>query len=119
MVLADGELIAKTNSRVSGHYSHVDEDLRSIADLGVKVVRYGAPWRLSEPEPGHYDWTLWDRALAHCAEHGLEPIVDLLHFGLPDSFGGFADERWVDSFLSIRRRISRPFSGTVLVHTDQ
>ena len=28
----------------------------------------------------------------------MEPIVDLLHFGLPDAFDGFADQRWVDSF---------------------
>jgi len=82
----------------SGHYSRVDADLRSIAGLGVRIVRYGVPWRLSEPEPGRYDWTLWDRALGLCADNGLEPVVDLLHFGLPDAFDGFADPRWVDSF---------------------
>jgi hypothetical protein len=98
LVLADGVPYRQDQFAQSGHYSHVDVDLRSIAALGIKIVRYGAPWRLSEPEPGHYDWTLWDRALAKCAEHGLEPIVDLLHFGLPDSFEGFADQRWVDSF---------------------
>ncbi len=98
VVLADGVPYRQDQFAQSGHYSHVEEDLRSIAALGVKIVRYGVPWRLSEPEPGRYDWTLWDRALAHCGEHGLEPIVDLLHFGLPDSLGGFADRRWVDSF---------------------
>ena len=97
-VLADGIPYRQDQFAQSGHYSHVDDDLRSIAALGVKIVRYGAPWRLSEPEPGRYDWTLWDRGLNRCAEHGLEPIVDLLHFGLPDSFDGFADQRWVDSF---------------------
>jgi hypothetical protein len=100
LVLADGVPYRQDQFAQSGHYSHVDDDLRSIASLGVKIVRYGAPWRLSEPEPGHYDWTLWDRALAGCAEHGLEPIVDLLHFGLPEHFAGFSDERWVDSFCS-------------------
>ena len=98
LVLADGVPSRQDQFAESGHYSHVDDDLRSIAALGVRIVRYGAPWRLSEPEPGHYDWTLWDRALARCADHGLEPIVDLLHFGLPDAFRGFADERWVDAF---------------------
>jgi beta-glucosidase len=91
LVLDDGVPYRQDQFEQSGHYSHVDDDLRSIAALGVKIVRYGAPWRLSEPEPGRYDWRLWDRALAHCAEHGLEPIVDLLHFGLPDSYDGFAD----------------------------
>ncbi|MFZ0251059.1 MAG: family 1 glycosylhydrolase [Acidimicrobiales bacterium] len=98
LVLADGIPYRQDQFAQSGHYAHVDDDLRSIAALGVKVVRYGAPWRLSEPEPGHYDWTLWDRGLSRCAEQGLEPIVDLLHFGLPDSFDGFADQRWVESF---------------------
>jgi hypothetical protein len=98
LVLADGITYRQDQFAQSGHYAHVDDDLGSIAALGVKSVRYGAPWRLSEPEPGHYDWTLWDRALGSCAELGLEPIVDLLHFGLPDAFDGFADQRWVDSF---------------------
>ena len=98
LVLADGVPYRQDQFAQSGHYSHVDDDLRSIAALGITIVRYGVPWRLSEPEPGRYNWTLWDRALARCTEHGLEPIVDLLHFGLPDSFGGFADPRWVDSF---------------------
>jgi hypothetical protein len=98
LVLADGVPYRQDQFAQSGHYSHVDDDLRSIAALGITIVRYGVPWRLSEPEPGRYDWTIWDRALARCAEHGLEPVVDLLHFGLPDSFSGFADPRWVDSF---------------------
>jgi beta-glucosidase len=98
LVLSDGVPYRQDQFAQSGHYSHVDDDLRSIAALGITIVRYGAPWRLSEPEPGHYDWTLWDRALDRCAEHGLEPIIDLLHFGLPDCFDGFADPLWVDSF---------------------
>ncbi len=82
----------------SGHYNHMDADLRAIASLGVEVVRHGMPWRLTEPEPGVYDWTLWDRAFAACNDAGLTPVVDLLHFGLPDHFGGFADRAWVDGF---------------------
>ena len=97
-VLADGVPHRQDQFAQSGHYSHIDDDLRSIAGLGITIVRYGAPWRLTEPEPGCYDWALWDRALAACAAHGLEPVVDLLHFGLPDAFDGFADRRWVDSF---------------------
>jgi beta-glucosidase len=98
LVLSDGVPYRQDQYAQSGHYAHVEDDLRSIAGLGVRIVRYGVPWRLTEPEPAQYDWTLWDRALAGCAEHGLEPVVDLLHFGLPDWCDGFADPRWVDSF---------------------
>jgi beta-glucosidase/6-phospho-beta-glucosidase/beta-galactosidase len=82
----------------SGHYDLMADDLRSIAGLGVEVVRYGMPWRVTEPERGLYDWALWDRALAACHDAGLTPVVDLLHFGLPDHYSGFADPAWVDGF---------------------
>jgi beta-glucosidase/6-phospho-beta-glucosidase/beta-galactosidase len=83
----------------SDHLARQDGDLADVAGLGVRIVRYGMPWRLSEPEPGRYDWTLWDTALAACERHGIEPIVDLCHFGLPDHLPGFADPTWVDAFL--------------------
>lgn len=83
----------------SGHTGRMEQDLRAIADLGVGVVRYGSPWRLAEPAPREYDWSHWDRALAACDAAGLEPVIDLLHFGLPDHHPRFADPAWVDAFV--------------------
>lgn len=84
----------------SGHLERQDSDLADVAALGVRVVRYGMPWRQVEVAPGTFDWTLWDRALAACERHGLEPVVDLCHFGVPDDLGGFCDPAWVDRFLA-------------------
>jgi beta-glucosidase len=83
----------------SGHLERQDEDLGDIAALGVEVIRYGIPWRLVETGPGLYDWTLWDRSLEACRRHGLEPVVDLCHFGLPDHLPGFCDPSWIEPFL--------------------
>lgn len=83
----------------SGHTDRMEQDLQAIADLGVRIVRYGTPWRLAEPAPGEYDWSHWDRALAACDAAGLEPVIDLLHFGLPDHLPRFADPAWVDAFV--------------------
>jgi hypothetical protein len=83
----------------SGHLDRMESDLADVAALGVSVMRYGMPWRLTEPAPGEYDWTLWDRALGACADAGLEPVVDLLHFGQPDHYTGFCDPAWVDGFV--------------------
>ncbi len=98
---------------LSGHLGRMDGDLGDVADLGVEVLRYGMPWRLTELEPGRYDWSLWDEALAACERHGLEPVVDLLHFGLPDHYPGFCDAsfvegfcRYVDAFLARYRDVS-------------
>ena len=98
LVLHEGRVVRVDQYRASGHLERLDADLADVAGLGVKVWRYGMPWRLTEPEPGVYDWTLWDRALEACRRHGLDPVIDLCHFGLPDHHGGFCDTTWVDDF---------------------
>jgi hypothetical protein len=95
----DGRLVRVDEYACSGHLDRMDADLADVAALGVRVFRYGMPWRLTEPEPGRYDWALWDRALAACERHGLRPVVDLCHFGLPDHHAGFCDGAWVDAFV--------------------
>jgi hypothetical protein len=99
LVLHEGAVVRVDEYARSGHYDRLEEDLADVAGLGVRVWRYGMPWRLTEPEPGVYDWTLWDRALAACDRLGLEPVVDLCHFGLPDHHDGFCDPAWVDGFV--------------------
>ena len=98
LVLHEGRVVRVDQYRASGHLERLDADLADVGGLGVKVWRYGMPWRLTEPEPGVYDWTLWDRALEACRRHGLDPVIDLCHFGLPDHHGGFCDTGWVDGF---------------------
>ena len=98
LVLHDGVVVRVDELAASAHLAHQEEDLAAVAGLGVRWWRYGMPWRLTEPEPGVYDWTLWDRAFEACERHGLEPIVDLCHFGLPDHYRGFCEPDWVEGF---------------------
>lgn len=94
-----GQMLRVDELAASGHIARRDKDLADVASLGVKVWRYGVPWRQTEVEPGRYDWSQWDAALAACERHGLEPVIDLLHFGLPDHLSGFCDPSWVEPFL--------------------
>jgi beta-glucosidase/6-phospho-beta-glucosidase/beta-galactosidase len=98
LVLHEDRVVRVDELSASAHLEHQDDDLAAVAGLGVEVWRYGMPWRLTEPEPGVFDWSLWDRALAACERHGLVPVVDLCHFGLPDHYQGFCDPAWVDGF---------------------
>jgi hypothetical protein len=98
VVLHRGQDVRVDQLGASGHLDRQDDDLAAVAGLGVRWWRYGMPWRLVELGPGRYDWTLWDRALAACERHSLEPIVDLCHFGLPDHYRGFCEPAWVDGF---------------------
>jgi len=72
-----------------GHYERFEEDLNLIKDLGLKVVRYGLPYYKINHAPGNYDFEFADRAMRLIRELELTPILDLMHFGVPDWVGDF------------------------------
>ncbi len=82
----------------TGHYEHVETDIRMVRELGVRYLRYGIPIHLANPAPGVFDWTFTDRAMTAMQDEGIEPIVDLLHFGLPDDVPGFGDTTFPERF---------------------
>jgi beta-glucosidase/6-phospho-beta-glucosidase/beta-galactosidase len=60
------------------------EDLRMIADIGVRYLRYGIPWYQVNPAPGEWDWRWTDEVLPYLVEDlGIAPILDLVHYGAP------------------------------------
>src|SRR5688572_5621004 len=72
-----------------GHYRHWRDDLRLVKELGTPCLRYGLPNHLIHLGPGRYDWPFADEAMNEIRRLGLSPIVDLLHFGVPDWMGDF------------------------------
>jgi beta-glucosidase len=71
------------------HYAQGRDDLRLIADLGVRCIRYGIPWYRVNPAPGRFDWEWTDRVLSHMVESlGIRPIIDLVHYGCPTWLDG-------------------------------
>ena len=72
-----------------GHYEHMKQDLRLVKDLGLKVLRYGLPYHRVNPARGRYDWSFADEALHEIKRLGITPVLDLMHFGVPDWLGNF------------------------------
>jgi beta-glucosidase len=68
---------------LTGHYENMQADMDRAARLGVSAMRYGIPWHRTEPARGLYDWSFADQALNYLLELGVDPIVDLVHYGLP------------------------------------
>src|SRR5215467_7676920 len=59
--------------------SYWEEDARRMQECGVNTVRIGEfAWALMEPREGHYDFSLFDRAITTMARHGIKTI-----FGTP------------------------------------
>jgi beta-glucosidase/6-phospho-beta-glucosidase/beta-galactosidase len=72
-----------------GHYDRWREDLGLVRDLGLKVLRYGLPYHRINPSRGVYHWDFADQVMAEIKRLELTPILDLLHFGVPDWIGNF------------------------------
>ena len=59
------------------------EDLRRAADAGATHLRYAIPWHWMEPERGRFDWSQAEERINGICEAGLEPVMDVMHFGTP------------------------------------
>ena len=81
-----------------GHYRHWRDDLRLVRELGLRFLRYGLPNHRVHVGPGRYDWSFADVVMAEMQHLGIEPILDLMHFGLPDWLGDFQNPEMPEHF---------------------
>jgi beta-glucosidase len=68
---------------LTGHYERWREDLNLLASLGVSAARYGVPWHRIQPQAFRWDWSFADETLGYLLSRGIDPQVDLVHYGLP------------------------------------
>lgn len=86
--------------RKTGHWDRVEDDLAAVAAFGITSLRYGIPFHVVAADPERLDWAWTDRAMAALQANGIEPIADLLHFGVPDDLDGFIDPRLPERFAA-------------------
>ena len=70
--------------RECGHYDRFKEDLGLVKEMGLNVLRYGLPYYSIHQAPGKFDWSFADEAMAELKRLKITPILDLMHFGVPD-----------------------------------
>ncbi len=71
------------------HYECWREDLQLVKDLGLRVLRYGFPYYRTHLGPGRYDWGFTDEVMREMRHLEIVPILDLMHFGIPDWLGNY------------------------------
>jgi beta-glucosidase/6-phospho-beta-glucosidase/beta-galactosidase len=80
------------------HYQRWREDFALVRELGLEYLRFGPPYYRTHLAPGRYDWEFADQSFAELRRLGIEPIVDLCHFGVPDWAGDFQNPDWPPLF---------------------
>src|SRR5688572_1520872 len=91
-VIAGGERVDQL--ALTGHYENWQTDLQLVRELGLRYLRYGPPIHRVFVGPGKFDWTWLDPVMAEMQKLGIRPIIDLVHFGLPDWMGTFQNPDW-------------------------
>lgn len=103
---------------LTGHTRRWAEDFALMARLGVGAARYGIPWHEVNPAPGRWDWELADRRLDRLLALGIEPIVDLVHYGVPSWLaGGFLAPDFPARMAEFAARLAERFRGRVRWYT--
>lgn len=103
---------------LTGHYDRWAEDIGLMASLGVQAARYGLPWHHVQPERDTWDWSFADNALSALLDRGIEPIVDLVHYGLPPWIdGAYLNPDYPDLVAEYAGRLAERFHGRIRYYT--
>jgi hypothetical protein len=93
-------------------YREAHEQAETIAAAGIRWVRVDLAWSAAEPEPGRYDFRLWDRLLDSFEPFGIR-ILFILDYGNDLYEGGFppSTESGRAAFASFAGAAARHFRG--------
>lgn len=95
--------------RDTGHYENWKTDLRLVRELGLRYLRYGPPIYRIWKDKNQYDWSQMDPIMNEMRRLGVIPIIDLVHFGLPDFLGNFQNDEWPAYFADYARAFAERY----------
>ena len=107
--LPDGTQKRVDEMEKCGHYQHWQEDFRCVKELGIEHLRYGPPYYRVHTGPDRYDWSFTDETFSVLKHAGINPIVDLCHFGVPDWIGNFQNADWPPLFAAYAKAFAQRF----------
>lgn len=120
----DIKRVAKTPSNyVSGkaanHYELFEQDIELVRKLNMNSFRFSIEWSRVQPQPDAWDVEAvnhYKAVLLACKKQGIEPVVTLFHFTLPEWFaeaGGFERAGNIKYFTDYAERILSELGPTV------
>ncbi len=87
---AKNPLLGKTldEYELTDHYRRWKEDIDLLTGTGISAMRWGIPWYRIEKNRGDFDFSWPERVVDYMLGKGVEPILDLVHYGTPDWMEG-------------------------------
>ncbi len=100
------------------HYTRWRQDIDLMRQLGVRHARYGIPWHRINPTPNKWDWSFADQTLNYLLECEIDPIVDLVHYGLPPWIeNAYCNPAFPQYMAEYARRAAERYKGQIHLWT--
>ncbi|GED49452.1 6-phospho-beta-glucosidase [Carnobacterium maltaromaticum] len=89
-------------------YNRYEEDIKLLAELGLKCFRTSIAWSRifpngDEVEPNEKGLEFYDKLFDECLKYDIEPIITLSHFEMPyhlvTEYGGWRNRKVIDFFV--------------------
>lgn len=102
-----GKTFEGTNGDVAvDHYHRYQEDVRLMAEMGLKAYRFSVAWARIYPkgkgELNEKGLEFYESLVDELLKYGIEPIVTLYHWDIPqalqDEYGGWESREVIDDF---------------------
>ncbi len=114
ILLPDGTTFRVDEMAKTGHYRLWETDFELVKQSGIEFLRYGPPYYSTHMGPGKYDWSFAEETFNRLNEMHITPIVDLLHFGVPDWMGNFQNPDFPAWFAEYAGAFARQFPDLLL-----
>ncbi len=98
------DLLAECN-----HYQRWKEDLALVEEMGLKVLRYGLPYYSIHIAENKFDWSFADKVMNEMKRLEITPILDLMHFGVPDWIGNFQNPELPIHFANYAAAVAKRY----------
>ena len=103
----EGKTFKGTNGDVAvDHYHHYKEDVKLMAEMGLKAYRFSIAWSRvipkGEGEINEQGLMFYENLIDELIKYGIEPIVTLYHWDLPlylqETYGGWESRKVITAF---------------------
>ena len=109
ILLPDGTTKRVDELEKTDHYKNWEKDFGLVKQIGIEFLRYGPPYYKTHTAPGQYDWAFADETFNRLKSLHITPIVDLLHFGIPDWMGNFQNPDFPHYFAEYAGAFAKRF----------
>lgn len=117
-----GKTFKETNGDVAvDHYHRYKEDVRLMAQMGLKTYRFSIAWARIFPEGkgkvNPLGLKFYDDLINECIAHKIEPMVTIYHWDLPlaleKEYKGWEDRRIVDDYVEYAKVLFHQYGDRV------